>query len=261
MNDFNKSVLAVHAHPDDTEAFCAGTLKLLKDKGYRITIATMTGGGMGSFSTDEQATVERRVQEAEKAAAVIGAEYYCLGGRDGFLFDSTEMRVAAVDLIRRVEAGVIMTHLPDDYHSDHRSTSNIVEIATMLATLPNVPCSEPALKNPPLLYHTAPLGFSDQLGRQAVPQFGIDISSVIDTKMEMLSCHESQVELMLRQQGMDNFFEEMKQYNRSLGEHCGCEYAEIFWQHLGGGVLKDCLLQDELKDYIKDFKQGAADER
>ena len=38
---FNKVVLAFHAHPDDTEAFASGTLKLLKDKGYKIIIATM----------------------------------------------------------------------------------------------------------------------------------------------------------------------------------------------------------------------------
>ena len=33
---FNKVALSFAAHPDDAEAFCAGTLKLLKDKGYEI---------------------------------------------------------------------------------------------------------------------------------------------------------------------------------------------------------------------------------
>lgn len=35
MNNFNKTVLAIHAHPDDTEIFCAGTLALLKKKVLR----------------------------------------------------------------------------------------------------------------------------------------------------------------------------------------------------------------------------------
>ena len=41
---FNKVVLSINAHPDDAEAWNAGALKLLKDKGYKIVIATMTAG-------------------------------------------------------------------------------------------------------------------------------------------------------------------------------------------------------------------------
>jgi len=48
---FNKCVVSVHAHPDDTEAWCAGTLKLLSDQGYKIVIVTMTAGGMGGIGS------------------------------------------------------------------------------------------------------------------------------------------------------------------------------------------------------------------
>ncbi len=260
MNDFNKSVLVVHAHPDDTEAFCAGALKLLKDKGYKITIATMTGGGMGGIDSTEQDTVKQRLIEAEKAAAVLDSEYYCLGGRDGYLIDNPELRVSVTSLIRRVEAGIVMTHLPYDYHSDHRTTSNIVEIAAMMTTLPNVPCSEKPLEMTPLLYHTAPLGFSDPLGRAVTPNFAINIADAMQTKMNMLSFHESQIELMSRMHKIDNFFEEMKKYNRDLGKMCNCEYAEIYWQHLGGGFQKLPLIQNELKEYIVNFKLEAINE-
>ena len=43
---FNKVALSVNAHPDDAEAWNAGALKLLKDKGYKIVIATMTSGDL-----------------------------------------------------------------------------------------------------------------------------------------------------------------------------------------------------------------------
>ena len=33
MFDFPKRILAIHAHPDDTESFCSGTLALLKQIG------------------------------------------------------------------------------------------------------------------------------------------------------------------------------------------------------------------------------------
>jgi LmbE family N-acetylglucosaminyl deacetylase len=42
---FNNAALSFHAYPDDAEAWNAGVFKLLKDKGYRIVIATMTGRG------------------------------------------------------------------------------------------------------------------------------------------------------------------------------------------------------------------------
>ena len=260
MNNFNKSVLVVHAHPDDTEAFCAGVLKLLSDRGYRITIATMTGGGMGGLDSNEQETIKIRLIEAESAASVLGADYICLGGRDGYLFDNTELRVAVTALIRRVEAGIVMTHLPNDYHSDHRATSSIVESAAMLSSLPNVPCGEAPLELTPLLYHTAPLGFSDPLGGPVAPHFAVDISGEIETKMEMLSFHKSQVDLMSRMHKIDNFFDEMRNYNLNLGEMCGCEYAEIYWQHLGGGFQKDPVIQNELQRNIRTFKGESADE-
>ena len=36
MFEFPKRVLAFHAHPDDTESFCSGTLALLKEKGFAV---------------------------------------------------------------------------------------------------------------------------------------------------------------------------------------------------------------------------------
>ncbi len=249
---FNKTVLSLHAHPDDTEAFCAGTLKLLKDKGYKIVIATMTAGGMGGINSTEEKTIAMRKEEARKAAAILDADYYCLDGRDGFLFDTTEMRLKTISLIRQVQAGIVITHLPMDYHSDHRTTCNIVESAAMISTLPNVPVDEEPVEITPLLYHSAPLTLSDPLGEEITPpHFFVDITSVIDTKMEMLSHHQSQMDLMRHMHKMDDFFGEMKKNNVNYGAMAGVEYAEVFWQHLGGGFQKDPLLQEELKEFIK----------
>ncbi|MHC4887145.1 MAG: PIG-L deacetylase family protein [Planctomycetota bacterium] len=251
MSKFNRSLLIVHAHPDDTEAFSAGMVSLLKEKGWTITIATMTAGGMGGINSTEEDTIAQRKEEAKKAAAVLDAEYVCFDQRDGYVFDNEAVRIATTALIRRVGAGVVLTHLPFDYHTDHRTTSNITESAAMLATLPNVPCEEEPLEITPLLYHSAPLGFSDPLGEPITPpHFFVDIKTSIKTKMEMLAFHESQIELMAVMHKMPNFFEEMEKYNRELGEEAGVEVAECYWQHLGGGFQKDNLIQEELKEYI-----------
>jgi hypothetical protein len=50
---------------------------------------------------------------------------------------------------------------------------------------------------------------------------------------------------------MDDFFGEMKKNNVDYGSMVNVPYAEVFWQHLGGGFQKDPLLQEELKEFIK----------
>ena len=45
-------ILAIHAHPDDIEFQCAGTLALLAEAGCPITLATMTPGDCGSVDRD-----------------------------------------------------------------------------------------------------------------------------------------------------------------------------------------------------------------
>ncbi|MFH0760277.1 MAG: PIG-L deacetylase family protein [Bacteroidota bacterium] len=252
MQKFNKVVVSVHAHPDDTEAWNAGTLKLLKDKGYKIVIVTMTAGGMGGIGSNEDKTASLRREEARKAAGVLGAEYFCLNGRDGYLFDTEELRLDVTRIIRDYKAGIVMTHLPMDYHVDHRATCNIVEAATMVASLPNVPVQEPPLEITPLLYHTAPLTLMDPIGAPIVPpHFYVDVSSVMETKREMLQYHASQQELMKVMHRMDDFFGSVYQGNKDYGTLVGVEYAELFWQHLGGGFQKDPVVQEELKEYIR----------
>jgi LmbE family N-acetylglucosaminyl deacetylase len=249
--DFNKVVLSFHAHPDDAEAWNAGALKLLKDKGYKIVIATMTAGDLGGCNMTMEETAGVRIEEAKKAARVLDAEYYMLGGTDGFLFDSKELRLKAISLMRKVRAGIIFTHLPTDYHSDHRTTANIVETAAMVSSLDTVPVKEKALEITPLLYHSSPLTLSDPLGTQIPPpHFYVDVTTTIETKKKMLGCHISQIELMRHMHKMDDFFGFVLEGNRKYGEMAGVEYAEVYWQHLGGGFQKETQIQNDLSEFL-----------
>lgn len=251
VREFNKVALSFHAHPDDAEAWNAGTLKLLKDKGYRIVIATMTAGDMGGCNMTMDETASLRVEEARKAASVLDAEYYMLGETDGFLFDTRELRLKAISLMRKVKAGVVFTHLPYDYHSDHRTTANIVESAAMISSLGTVPVEEEPLEITPLLYHSSPLTLSDPLGSQIVPpHFFVDVTSVIETKKEMLGYHISQIDLMKHMHKMDDFFGFVLEGNRNYGKMAGVEYAEVYWQHLGGGFQKESQVQNDLNEFL-----------
>ncbi len=253
MNNYNKTVLAIQAHPDDTEIFCSGTLSLLKDKGFKIVIATMTPGGMGGVTHNEEGTAEIRRKEAARAAEVLGAEYFCLDQRDGYVFDNTEARIKVTTLIQKVQAGVVFTHLPYDYHSDHRATSTIVEAGTMLATLPNVPTNEKPVTLTPLLYYTSPFGFTNNMGGEIPdPSFFIDVTTTFEKKKEMLSHHDSQKKVMELMFNIKDFFGDMRGFDQKMGKLAGVKYAEAYWQNTGGGFYKDPFIQEVLEDFKRD---------
>lgn len=256
MSKFNKTILAVAAHPDDVEISFSGTLKLMADKGYKIAVATVTAGQLGSYEHDVHTIAELRQEEARQAAEVLNAEYYCLEHMDGFVVDSMDARLQMVELIRSVQPGIIITHLSSDYHSDHRMTSIITEAAAMVSTLPNVPSADEPLPITPLLYYSAPFGGKTLLGEPLLtPHFYVDITTAIDTKMEMLKFHQTQIDLMRGMHKINDFFGEMKRFSELLGKDVNVPYAEAYYQHLGGGYQHDPLIQEELKDFVLTKKQ------
>ena len=91
----------------------------------------------------------------------------------------------------------------------------------------------------------------DPLGKKITsPHFFVDITEVIDKKMEMLSYHRTQIELMNVMFKMDDFFDEMKKYSQDLGKLAKVSYAECYWQHMGKGFQKDPIIQEALKPFI-----------
>ena len=95
-------VLALHAHPDDVEFQCAGTLILLREAVCEVTIATMTPGDCGSAEHDAEAISAIRREEARASAGLIGAEYVCLEFRDLAIFNDDESRRRVTEALRRV---------------------------------------------------------------------------------------------------------------------------------------------------------------
>ena len=94
-------ILAIHAHPDDVEFQCAGTLALLAQKGCAITIATMTPGDCGSAEHSAEEIAEIRRGEASASAAILGAEYVCLEFRDLSITVDNASRGKVCECLRR----------------------------------------------------------------------------------------------------------------------------------------------------------------
>lgn len=66
----------------------------------------------------------------------------------------------------------------------------------------------------------------------------------------MLEHHLSQMELIRHMFKIDDFFAHVLEGNRIYGRDVDVEYAEIYWQHMGGGFQMVPQIQRDLSDYI-----------
>jgi hypothetical protein len=78
------------------------------------------------------------------------------------------------------------------------------------------------------------------------PGFCIDISGVLERKAEMLCCHASQREWLLKHHGIDEYVTTMREWSAARGRQCGVAAAEGFRQHLGHSYPQDNVLGELL---------------
>ena len=88
----NERVLAIVAHPDDTELLCAGTLARAQADGAVIAMCVLCRGDKGQTNPPTGNLGEVRRREMLAAAQQLGAELLEGGFGDGELFDSVESR-------------------------------------------------------------------------------------------------------------------------------------------------------------------------
>jgi len=215
-------VFALGAHPDDIECTCAGTLAALARRGVEVHIAVATDGWCGSYELPGPDIAAVRLEEARRAAEIAGAaSFHHLGFHDQGTEVTIDRRRELVDLIRRVKATVLLGHAPNDYHVDHRNSSELLFQARCAATVPNFG-EEAPLEHPPHLAFV-----DNEQGVDFEPHVWIDIGETFDVKRRMLAAHESQVDLMRRMYGED-LLEMVERLARFRGGQRGCRFAEAF---------------------------------
>lgn len=219
------NILAVGANPDDVEFLCAGTLALCARRGDAVSISFMTNGDKGGTEVTPAELAAIRRNEAEQAAAVIGAKLYALDLPDGEVEVSLHLRRRLVEFIRRTKPDVIITHYPHDYMSDHNGASRLVADASFWAAVRDFkgsPGDSPAHCCIPPIYHMDTLA-----GIGFVPEEYVDITKVFDIKVAMLSKHKSQLAYMMKRDGLD-LLDYMTTAAKYRGYQCGAKYAEGF---------------------------------
>jgi LmbE family N-acetylglucosaminyl deacetylase len=249
------TVLALFAHPDDTEYLCAGTLAHLADQGASVHIATMTPGDCGSTVLPPPKITAVRRKEARRAARLLHASYTCLEQRDLLVFYDGPTLRKVLELVRRVNPSLVFTHSPADYMVDHETTSRLCQSACFGACAPNFKTASrhraQATSAIPHLYYAQPFGNRDILGSEITPSFCVDIRTTMGRKQEMLACHESQQAWLRDQQSIKELSDPLKEMARRAGEFSGFPLAEGFRQHLGQGFPQDNLLRRLLGDRVR----------
>lgn len=123
------SIMAIAAHPDDIESWCAGTLARAVDAGATVRLLLVTSGDKGSSdpSADPRAVAACREGEALEGGRRLGLdEVAFLRYPDGDVEATRALRGELVAWIRRWRPAVLFTHDPEHSlppylsHRDHR---------------------------------------------------------------------------------------------------------------------------------------------
>lgn len=226
-----RRVLTIGAHPDDAEFGAGATIARWADEGADVTMCIVTDGSKGSWDPTEGSAdlIERRRQEQETAASVLGASRVIhLGHVDGELEYSMELRLEIGRQIRIFRPDVVLSHDPwqrYQMHPDHRATGLSAVDGVVVAREPRAltDFGEPAHRPSALLLWSA-----DE------PDHAEPITERwFATKVESLLCHSSQAATTMgnAQRGDEErarFIERLQDWHRDAGDRFGLGPCEAF---------------------------------
>ena len=193
--------MAIGAHPDDIEIFMFGLLSVLKKKGEKIHCIVATDGGKGGTNLENLANVRKK--ETTLALKNL-SEITFLELPDGELGESLSHVYKLRESIEAYKPNLIITHHPNDYHSDHRSLSKIVK---------------------KVAGHYIPIIFCDtMMGINFKPNYYVDITECFENKTQSILKHKSQQP--------DRFVDLIKMMNSYRAAQCNMpkgSYAEAYY--------------------------------
>lgn len=229
------SALAIFAHPDDIEFVAAGTLLLLKERGWDLHYMNLCNGHGGSVQMDGPTTAAKRLDEAKEAARILGATFYPPISPDLELIYSAPLLKKVASVVRQARPDVVLTHAPSDYMEDHMEACRLAVTAAFAHCIPNFECDPPqaAFFHDVTVYHAMPHGLCTPLRVPVRADGFVNTSSVHHHKRQALAAHESQKHWLDVSQGMDSYLISMDEASRRVGKLSGqFEYAEGWRRHL-----------------------------
>ena len=171
-------VFILVAHPDDTLA-CAGTMFLMKDR-FDLHVMVLTHGerGCGEAGFRDGSTKAMRTKEEENAEALVGATVHWGNEIDGECYPRPSTCRQVADLLKELKPRAVIGMWPLDRHLDHSMAG-----ATLLKALGIAGMRE-----------VIECYFMEQTydSRSFVPAYYVDVTDVMDRKIEYIRQYRSQ---------------------------------------------------------------------
>jgi LmbE family N-acetylglucosaminyl deacetylase len=252
-----KIAMAIAAHPDDIEFMMAGTLILLKNKGYEIHYLNLASGNLGTTEVDEETIKKIRLKEAQESASIMGAFFHSpfLNDLEIFYEEKTLRRLAAI--VREVKPSIVLTHSPEDYMEDHINTCRLTVTAVFARGMRNYKTSpiRDETNYDCTIYHALPHMLVDTFGQPIVPSSFVNITSVMPIKTEALKSHQSQQAWLDSSQKLGAYIQTMEDISLKVGKMSKVfNYAEGWRRHQHVGF---CAADaDPLKELGEDYLAG-----
>lgn len=189
------SLLVVSAHAGDFVWRAGGAIALATERGDRATVVCLSYGERGESARawrDGCSLAEikdLRHSEAEKAAAVLGAEVRFLDAGDYPLRETDELVAQLVGIYREVNPTTVLTHtLSDPYNMDHPTAAALAMKTRILAQAVGYSAPGEPLGAPPVfMFEPHQPEVCD-----FTPQVLLDITAAFPRKREAMECMSAQ---------------------------------------------------------------------
>lgn len=235
-----KTIVVFGAHPDDPDFGSGATVAKYVSEGATAYYVVCTDGSRGSrdHKVEHDLLIEERHQEQKAAADKIGVkEIIFLNHEDGTLNADINFKEEIVKVIRKLKPDLVITHDPAWFyvpeagfgtaedgtkysfvnHSDHRQTG--IAVLDAVYPLARDLSSFPKHIKEGLETHKV---HEVYLNTFTNPNFYVDVSDTLDTKISAILEHKSQVD--------DPDYVKNTVTNRAIemGKKAGVQYAEGF---------------------------------
>jgi N-acetylglucosamine malate deacetylase 1 len=241
-------VIAVGAHPDDVEIGVGGTLARLVEQGYRVGIIDLTDGEPTPLSPGP----EVRLDEARRAADILGVQRNTLPLTNRRLFDTFENRCALAAEFRRYRPQLVigLGEKTPMASPDHWQAMQITDAAVFYARLTKWDehfTGLPVHTIKAQLYYTlAFYSLEPMRGSHIVS----DCSETLEKKLAAIRCYATQFP-----KEKQHVFDRVTGWARHLGEAAGFAAGELLvsprtigTRHLMGALFGDAVVAPPPKD-------------
>lgn len=144
---------SIGAHIDDCDIRFGRTVVKYVERGHEVIFVSLTNGESGHHEIGGVELTRQRRTEAAAAADVAGVDYVTFDIYEGELRPTIENRDKGIELVCEHELNLVLSHRPNNYHSDHRYTADLVQDAVYIVTVPNVRPETPNFDyNPAICY-------------------------------------------------------------------------------------------------------------